>query len=237
VTRSIVRFEVMLAVHVFVCGGSYFSSAAAQAASAASQQPTAPKAPQPPPVAPAATAPVTPVAAPAAEPAVPASIPLPPGYVIGAEDVLSIVFWRDKDMSTDVAVRPDGKITLPLVNDIDAAGKTPEELRGAITTAASRFIEDPSITVVVKAINSRKVFITGMVGKPGVYPIGAPTTVLQLISIAGGLNEFAHSKDIIINRVENGQQVALKFNYNEVRKGRKLTQNIELKPGDTVIVP
>ena len=167
----------------------------------------------------------------------PVGVELPPGYVIGPEDVLTVIFWRDKEMSTEVAVRPDGKVTLPLVNDIDAAGKTPEQLRQDITEAASRFVEAPTVSVVVKAINSRKVFITGMVGKSGAYPLTGPTTVLQLISMAGGLHEFADSKNIIINRVENGKQVALKFNYNDVRRGKKLEQNIELKPGDTVVVP
>ena len=195
---------------------------------AAPQQPAAsPAKPQPAPVATASSV----------APAVPAGVALPPGYVIGPDDVLTVVFWKDKDMSTEVAVRPDGKVTLPLVNDVDAAGKTPEQLRAAITEAASRFIEDPSVTVVVKQINSRRVFITGMVGKPGAYPLSAPTTVLQLISMAGGLGEFANSKNIVINRVENGRQVALRFNYSDVSKGRKLKQNIELKPGDTVIVP
>jgi len=181
--------------------------------------------------------PAVPTAAVRPAPAVPTGVPLPPGYVIGADDVLTIVFWKDKDMSSDVAVRPDGKVTLPLVNDIDAAGKTPDELRTAITEAASRFVEEPTVSVVVKQINSRRVFITGMVGKSGAYPISAPTTILQLISMAGGLNEFAHTKNIIVNRIEHGQQVAIRFNYDEVRKGKNLKQNIELRPGDTVIVP
>jgi polysaccharide export outer membrane protein len=182
---------------------------------------------------PAAPPPTTAVA----PPAVPSGVELPPGYVIGAEDVLTVIFWRDKEMSTEVAVRPDGKVTLPLVNDVDAAGKTPEQLRVAITEAASRFVEEPTVSVVVKAINSRKVYITGMVAKSGAFPLSGSTTVLQLISMAGGLHEFADSKNIIINRVENGKQVALKFNYNDVRKGKKLQQNIELRPGDTVVVP
>lgn len=181
--------------------------------------------------------PAAPPATAVAPPAAPAGVELPPGYVIGADDVLTVIFWRDKEMSTEVAVRPDGKVTLPLVNDIDAAGKTPEQLRLDIAEAASRFVEAPTVSVVVKAINSRKVFITGMVGKSGAFPLTGPTTVLQLISMAGGLHEFANSKNIIINRVENGKQVALKFNYNDVRRGKKLQQNIELKPGDTVVVP
>jgi polysaccharide export outer membrane protein len=241
VTRLVLHFRVVLAVCAFTSVGpdllSYvgpnfnvgpnFSSA--RAAAAASQEPAAAPTQQQPPVA-TATAPITP-------PAVPAGVELPPGYVIGAEDVLTVVFWRDKEMSADVSVRPDGKVTLPLVNDIDAAGKTPDQLRAVITEAASRFVEAPTVTVVVKQINSRKVFITGMVSKPGVYPLTATTTVLQLISMAGGLSEFAHFKNIIINRVDNGRQVAVKFNYNDVRKGKNLKQNIELRPGDTVIVP
>lgn len=167
----------------------------------------------------------------------PASAVLPPGYVIGPEDVLAVLFWRDQEMSGEYVVRPDGRITLPLLNDIQAAGLTPEQLREALTVAASRLIEDPSVTVGVKAINSRKVFITGMVGKSGAYPLTSPTTVAQLISVAGGLQEFADAKNIMIVRTENGRQVAYKFNYKDFSKGKNLKQNIELKPGDQVIVP
>jgi polysaccharide biosynthesis/export protein len=170
-------------------------------------------------------------------PPAPSGVPLPAGYVIGPEDVLTVHFWRDKDMSADVAVRPDGMISLLLVNDIRAAGLTPEELRDEVTKAASKYIDDPTVTVVVKEINSRKVFITGMVGKPGDYPLTGPTTVMQLLSRAGGVHEFAKKKDIMIIRRENGRDVALKFNYEDVRRGRNLQQNIELKPGDTIIVP
>jgi polysaccharide export outer membrane protein len=167
----------------------------------------------------------------------PTGVPLPSDYVIGPDDVLSIIFWRDKDMSVDVAVRPDGNVTLPLVNDVAAGGLTPEQLRDRITQAAVRYIEDPTVTVVVKQINSRKVFITGMVGKVGAYPLSGPMTVLQLISMAGGLGEFAKEKEIVIMRTENGKPRALRFNYKDVIKGRNLQQNIELKPGDTVVVP
>ena len=226
--------RIAVAVLAFMYGAPNFSAYRAFAAASEVQQPAPPK---PPPTTPAA--PVPPAKAPPKPDLrpVPTGVALPPGYVIGADDVLTIVFWRDKDMSADVTVRPDGKVTLPLVNDVDAAGKTPEELRKAITEAASRFVEDPTVSVVVKTINSRRVYITGMVGKSGAYPLSAPTTVLQLISMAGGLGEFAHTKNIIINRMENGRQVALKFNYDDVQKGKNLHQNIELRPGDTVIVP
>jgi polysaccharide export outer membrane protein len=148
-----------------------------------------------------------------------------------------VVFWRDKDMSADVSVRPDGKISLPLLNEIQASGLTPSQLRDRLTDEAKNYVEDPNVTVVIRAINSRKVFVTGQVNKPGPYPLAGPTTVLQLIAMAGGVPEYAHTKNIRVMRTENGKQVSLRFNYNEVVDGKNLKQNIELKPGDTVIVP
>ncbi len=176
-------------------------------------------------------------AAPAPAPTLPPGVTAPTGYLIGSDDVLSIVFWRDKDMSADVNVRPDGMISLPLINDVAAAGLTPEQLRVAITQAAAKYVEDPTVTVVVKQINSRRVYITGQVSKPGPYALLTPTTVLQLIAIAGGVAEYADIKNITIMRTENGQPKSFVFNYEEVKKRKKLEQNIELRPGDTVIVP
>jgi len=162
----------------------------------------------------------------------------PAHYVIGPDDVLSVLFWRDKDMSCDVVVRPDGKISLPLVNDVQAGGLTPSELREAVNSEARRFVEDPSVTIVVKEIKSRKVFITGMVEKPGPYPLNGPTTVVQLISVAGGLKEFTDGKRILIMRTDkDGRQTAHLFNYRQVLAGKNLAQNIELQPRDTVVVP
>jgi len=160
-----------------------------------------------------------------------------PDYVIGPDDVLSVVFWRDKDISAEVAVRPDGRISLPLLNDIQAGGLTPLELRDRITQEARRYVEDPNVTVVVRQINSRKVFVTGEVAKPGPYPLTGPTTVLQMLATAGGLREYADAKNIAVMRVENGRTISYPFNYHEVAKRRNLRQNIELKPGDTIIVP
>ena len=166
------------------------------------------------------------------------SVDVPPEYVIGPQDVLGINFWRDADMTGDVTVRPDGRITLPLIGDLPAAGMTPEALKTAIHTAASKLIEDPTITVIVRQINSRKVFITGQVATPGAHVLTGPLTVMQLISLAGGLTEFAKKKDITVMRTDaNGKQVVLRFNYNDVAKGKGLTQNVVLKPGDTVVVP
>ncbi|HEX6164937.1 MAG TPA: polysaccharide biosynthesis/export family protein [Vicinamibacterales bacterium] len=162
---------------------------------------------------------------------------VPPGYVIGTDDVLSIVYWKDKDMSADAKVRPDGRIALPLINEVVAAGLTPEQLHAKLTEESKKYMEDANITVVVREINSRKVFITGEVHKPGPYPLTAPTTVMQLIAMAGGLREYADAKKIMIMRSENGRQISLAFNYKDVASGKKLQQNIELKPGDTVVVP
>jgi polysaccharide export outer membrane protein len=167
----------------------------------------------------------------------PAGIATTPDYVIGPDDILAIIVWREKDMSGEVAVRPDGKITLPLVNEVQAAGLTPEQLRVSLTEAIGKLFEEPSVTVTVKAINSRKVFVTGQVGKPGPYPLIGPTNVMQLLAMAGGVLEYADAENISILRNENGKPVRLRLNYKDVSRGRNLSQNIELKPGDTVVVP
>ena len=170
-------------------------------------------------------------------PELPKGVDLPAGYVIGVEDVLTVFFWREKDISGDAQVRPDGMISLPLLNDIRAAGLTPDQLRVAVTAAATKILEDPTVTVIVKAINSRKVYIVGNIPKPGPYPLLVPTTVLQLIAMAGGVQEFADSENITILRMENGKQTTFRFNYEDMERRRNLQQNIELKPGDTIIVP
>jgi polysaccharide export outer membrane protein len=178
-----------------------------------------------------------PAPTPASAPVLPEGVVPPAGYVIGPEDVLSVVFWTEKDLSVEAAVRPDGMITVPLVNDVRAAGLTPDELREQIQEAAGQFVADSTVTVVVKAINSRKVFITGMVAMPGQYPLAGPTTVMQLLALAGGIQEYADEKKILIMRTEDGQQVAKRFNYKDVSEGKNLSQNIMLLPGDTVVIP
>ena len=160
-----------------------------------------------------------------------------PDYVIGPDDVLTVVFWKDKEMSGDVVVRPDGKISLPLLRDIDAAGSTPEELRTRLVQAATKYLEDPDATVVVKEVRSRNVFITGNVAKPGTYPLTAGMKVLQCIALAGGVLEYADSKNIVVIRNENGRQQYHKFNYNDVIKQKRADQNLDLRPGDTIVVP
>ena len=188
--------------------------------------------------APAPSAPQTGKPAPATPPiTIPAGAALPADYVIGPEDILTIVFWREKDLSSDVIVRPDGRISLPVLQDVVAAGLTPEQLRDGLTKIAERFVEDPNVTVVVKEINSRRVFITGQVTKPGPYNLTSPMTIVQLIALAGGLLEYADGKNIVIMRTENGSPVSYRFNYKEVIERKNLKQNIQLKPGDTVLVP
>jgi polysaccharide export outer membrane protein len=165
-------------------------------------------------------------------------IAVPSDYVIGPEDVLGVLFWREPELSGDVTVRPDGKITLSLIGDVVATGLTPEALRDQLQKAGSRFLADANVTVIVRQINSRKVFITGQVAEPGAFPLGAPRNVLQLIALAGGLLEFAEGDKITIIRNDHGgRTVTLKFNYDDVSKGKNLAQNVQLRPGDTVVVP
>ncbi|HUR00039.1 MAG TPA: polysaccharide biosynthesis/export family protein [Gemmatimonadaceae bacterium] len=173
----------------------------------------------------------------AVQDAVPTGVETPAGYVIGPEDVLTVVFWREKDISGDVIVRPDGMISLPLINEVQAAGQTPDQLRIKIGELANKYLEDPNVAVVVKQINSRKVFITGNVNKIGTYPLTTTITVLQLITMAGGLQEYADQENIVVVRNEKGRAVSYRFNYKDVVKRRNLAQNIQLLPGDTVVVP
>jgi polysaccharide export outer membrane protein len=141
-------------------------------------------------------------------------------------------------LSGDVTVRPDGKITLSLIGDVVATGLTPEALRDQLQKAGSRFLADANVTVVVRQINSRKVFITGQVAEPGAFPLGGPRNVLQLIALAGGLGEYAEGDKITIVRTDrSGGTMTMKFNYKDVSKGKHLEQNVQLQPGDTVVVP
>jgi len=170
----------------------------------------------------------------------PAGVATPPDYVIGPNDLLTIIFWREKDLSGDVLVRPDGMISLPLLNDVQAAGLTPEQLREKLVAAAGDFLEEANATVVVKEVRSRQVFITGQVAKPGPYPLSGPTTVVQLISMAGGLTDYADKQNIVILHAErrpDGEPLSSRVNYSDLMKRKNIRQNIELKPGDTVVVP
>lgn len=159
-------------------------------------------------------------------------------FVIGPEDVLAISVWREPELSVkDIIVRPDGKISLPLVNDIQASGLTPRQLQMRLAERLKEFIDAPNVTVVVTKIESQAVSIVGKVSKPGVYPLGAPMTVLELLARSGGFQEEAKTKRIRIVRNEGGRTTQFAFNYSEVSAGKNLKQNITLKNGDVVIVP
>ena len=191
-------------------------------------KPPAPSTTKPTP--PATTPAPTPATAPATQPPAQA---VPSDYRIGTEDVLGILFWREMEMSGDVTVRPDGMITLPLLGDVRAVGLSTDQLRDILQKNASKILTDANVTVVVRQINSRKVYVTGQVGMSGAYPLVGPRTVLQAIAMAGGLTEYAKGEEILIVR----GSMTFKFNYKEVLHGRKLEQNIQLQPGDQVLVP
>jgi polysaccharide export outer membrane protein len=196
--------------------------------------PPAPSTAKPAPPAPGTAKPTTPDSVTAAAKA---GITTSADYVIGPGDVLTVVFWREPEMSVEAVVRPDGRISIPLLDDIDVVNLTPEQLKQKLIIAAQRVVQDPNVTVVVKQINSRQVYITGQVGKPGPYPLLTTMNVLQLISTAGGLLEYANGKNIVIMRNEKGQTTNFLFNYKDMENRRNLKQNIELKPGDIVMVP
>ena len=175
-------------------------------------------------------------AAPTTSTAVQQPLQLPKDYVVGVDDVLSVVFFREKDMSADVVVRPDGKISLPMLNDVPASGMTPEQLAEAIEQAATKFVRDPNATVLVKEIRSRKVYVIGEVAKTGAMPLANEMTVMQALAEAGGPLEYAKKDSIQIIRTEKGQERRIKFNYNEYVEGKNTQQNIRLLPGDTILV-
>jgi polysaccharide biosynthesis/export protein len=158
-------------------------------------------------------------------------------YKIGPQDVLRIDVWKEAEISRAVPVRPDGKISLPLLNDVQASGLTAMELANNITEGLKKFINSPQVTVSVTEINSRRVYVTGEVSKPGAYPLLPNMTALQAVTSAGGFTQFARTKSIYILRNEGGKQTKYPFNYNDVVKGKRPDDNITLQPGDTIVVP
>jgi polysaccharide export outer membrane protein len=157
----------------------------------------------------------------------------PKSYVIGPEDILRVAVWREPELSGDFAVRPDGKISLQLVGEVQAAGLTPEQLSASITEGLSKYMTKPEVTVGVRQVNSKKYYISGEVLRPGAYPLLIPTPVLSALVNAGGFREFANTKKIIILRGNK----RFYFNYKDVIKGKRMEQNILLENGDQIIVP
>jgi polysaccharide biosynthesis/export protein len=160
-----------------------------------------------------------------------------PSYVIGPTDVLDITVWKEPEVSRTVSVRPDGRISLPLLNDLQAAGLTPTELAAHITEGLKKFMTATQVTVIVATINSQRIYIIGEVTRAGAYPLVPGMTVLQALSSAGGFTQFANIKNIWLLRQEKGQQMKYAFNYKDVTSGKKPEQNVLLKADDTIIVP
>lgn len=158
-------------------------------------------------------------------------------YQVGPGDVIQVSVWREPEASSVVVIRPDGKISLPLISDLVVNGKTPMEIQQIVVEKLAPFVNTPSVTVTVKEINSKKVYVLGEVNRPGSFQIAQPTTVLQILTEAGGLRPFAKEKSIYVLRTVNGKQEKFPFNYKDVVRGTKVEQNVLLEPGDTVIVP
>ena len=156
-------------------------------------------------------------------------------YVIGPEDVLFIHVWREELLSRQVPVRMDGKISLPVVNDVQAAGLTPLQLKEVLTKRLKEFVDNPEVSVIVMEANSYKVFVSGEVRTPGVYRLRAETSILEIVPMAGGFTEWADKSDITIIRKENGKEKRIRANYNRIVKGKDPT--VTLKAGDVIVVP
>lgn len=157
-------------------------------------------------------------------------------YIIGPEDVLHVAVWKENDLTATLPVRPDGKISLPLLNDVQAAGMTPLQLAASLTEKLKKYIADPHVTVVVTTINSKKIYLVGEVLHSGATPLSPNMTVLQALSSAG-LNQFAKTKGIYVLRTENGKQQKLPVDYRKIVKGERIDENYVLRPGDTIVVP
>jgi len=160
-----------------------------------------------------------------------------PNYSIAPEDVLTIDVWKEPEISRTVPVRRDGKISLPLLNDLQAAGLTPTQLGAEIVEKLRATILHPQVTVIVAQMSSQRIYILGQVTRAGAYPLVPDMTVIQALSIAGGFTPYANLKKIYVMRNENGASRILPMNYKAVINGRKPQQNIPLKPGDTIVVP
>jgi polysaccharide export outer membrane protein len=159
------------------------------------------------------------------------------GYGLQPGDVILVSVWNEESLAQPVLVRPDGGISFPLVGDLQAEGRTVEELTGDITRRLSRYIPDPVVTVTLEQIPGNRIYILGSVNKPGDFEISRDVDVMQALAMAGGLTPFANRKGIKVLRERNGTEVSIPFNYNDIIRGRNLSQNINLRAGDVVVVP
>ena len=159
-----------------------------------------------------------------------------PEYTIGVEDVLTVFIWKEEDLSIRVVVRPDGKISFPLVSDIGVKGLTCQQLAEKIKDKLLMYIKDPNITIIVEEINSFKVYVLGEVNSQGVYTLRSPARLLQVLAMAEGLNEYANKSDLVIIRKEKNREKRIKVDYKKIITGERPDNNIYIKPGDTIIV-
>jgi polysaccharide biosynthesis/export protein len=161
-----------------------------------------------------------------------------PDYILGNDDVLAISVWREPEITRTVPVRPDGKLSLPLIGEIQAKGLTPKQLQANVTLALRSYLANPEVTVIVQEVRSQKFNILGEVARPGSYPLSKSTTVVDALALAGGFRDFAKIKKIYILREQpNGSPLKIPFNYKDVVERNRFEQNVELKPNDTIIVP
>jgi polysaccharide biosynthesis/export protein len=158
-------------------------------------------------------------------------------YRLQPGDTITVSVWKETDLQSEVLVRPDGGFSFPLAGEVDAVGKTVDEIRSVITERLKRFIPSPVVTVAVKIIGGNQIYVVGRVNRAGNFPFSRPLDVMQAIALAGGTTPYAAINDIVILRRQNGQQEAKHFHYSDVARGRELSQNIELQSGDTVVVP
>jgi polysaccharide export outer membrane protein len=172
-----------------------------------------------------------------ATPAAAATADASGAYLVQPGDVLTVTVWKETDLTGDVLVRPDSGLSFPLVGDLDARGKTVEQLREEITARLTRYIPSPVVTVAAKTVAGNHIYVVGRVQKPGEYPMARDVDVMQALSLAGGATPFAAVNDIIILRRLSAGQIVLHFQYNDVARGQDLRQNVVLQPGDTVVVP
>jgi polysaccharide export outer membrane protein len=173
----------------------------------------------------------------AAEKEAPATPVAPGGYEVQPGDLLQVSVWKEQDLTQQVLVRPDGGFSFPLAGDVNAIGKTVEQLRQELTTRLARFIPDLFVTVAVTEVRGNKVYVIGQVNRPGEFVVNPRVDVMQALSLAGGTTAFASPNDIFVLRRENGQQRRMPFNFGDVVRGRGLEQNVLLRSGDVVVVP
>ena len=172
----------------------------------------------------------------AESPTIPVAIP-PGDYRVAAGDVLQVFVWKEPELTRDATVRQDGKISVPLLGDVPAANRTPEQLAIDVTAGLKRYLTAPQVTVAVKEANAARFFVIGKVAKPGAFPLLGRTTLLQALAVGGGLQEFAKADRIVIVRDEKGIQTFVTLNYKKLEAANDITQNVVLQPGDTILVP